>query len=433
MVKISTHLLALARVASRQRVSVILIASGLGLILTGCALKTGKQPRHEITPLYSAGSPEFRHSAGSLLGADFVSGNNITTLANGMQIFPSMLSAIRSAKHTINFETYVFNDGRIGREFSDALAERARAGVKVCAILDAQGTDEMGSGNLSQMRGAGVDVVKYHSIVWLDPRRFNNRTHRKLLIVDGKTAFVGGVGIADEWAGNADSPQHWRDNHYKVTGPVVAQVQGIFTAHWLATRGNVLHGADYFPPLAGTGPYLAQAIRSSTGNANLDLMYLLAIASARNSLRIENAYFLPSDLARKELIHAAERGVRVEIIVPGKLIDEKLVRASSKRHWPELLRAGVKIYEYQPTMMHVKLMVVDGVFVSVGSGNFDHRSISLNDEANLDVLDRGFAAEQTRLFDKDKRRSRLIRLDEVSHVALGDLFQQAAGAVDSQL
>jgi len=354
-------------------------------------------------------------------------------LANGRQIFPSMLGAIRTARHSINFETYVFNDGEIGREFSEALAERARAGVKVCAILDAQGTDTMGAGNLSRMRGAGVDVVKYHSIFWWDPRRFNNRTHRKLLIVDGKTAFVGGVGIADEWTGNADSPQHWRDNHYKVTGPVVAQLQGIFMAHWLGARGNVLHGADYFPPLAGTGPYLAQAIRSSAGNANLDLMYLLAIASARHSLRIENAYFLPGDLARKELIHAAKRGVRVEIIVPGKLIDEKLVRASSKRHWTILLQAGVKIYEYQPTMMHVKLMIVDGVFVSVGSGNFDHRSISLNDEANLDVLDHGFAAEQTRLFDKDKRRSRLIRPDEVGHMALGDLFQQAAGIVDSQL
>jgi cardiolipin synthase len=165
---------------------------------------------------------------------------------------------------------------------------------------------------------------------WLDPRRYNNRSHRKLLIVDGKIGFIGGVGIADQWTGNADSPQHWRDNHYKVTGPVVAQLQTIFMANWLKTRGNLLHAAEYFPPLASTGPYLAQALRSSARNANLDLMYLLAIASAQKTLRIENAYFLPDDLTRKELINAAKRGVKVEIIVPGKLIDQKLVRAASK-------------------------------------------------------------------------------------------------------
>ena len=426
-------IMALSRRPHRQLASVILIACALGVFMPGCALITGEQPRQEIAPLYSASSPEFRQSAGSLLGPNFVSGNNITTLVNGTQIFPALLGAIRSARHSINFETYVFWDGQIAREFTEALAERARAGVRVSAILDAQGTNAMGMKNLSRLREAGVEIVKYHSIFWLDPRRYNNRSHRKLLIVDGKIAFVGGVGIADEWTGNADSPQHWRDNHYKVTGPVVAQLQAIFMGNWLKTRGNVLHGADYFPPLASTGPYLAQAVRSSTRNANLDLMYLLAIASAQKTLRIENAYFLPDDLTRKELIQAAKRGVKVEIIAPGKHIDQKLVRAASKRHWPALLKAGVKIYEYQPTMVHVKLMVVDGAFVSVGSGNFDNRSINLNDEANLNVLNRGFAAEQTRLFDKDKRGSREVRLDEENRVVLGKLFQQAAGVASPQL
>jgi cardiolipin synthase len=281
------------------------LSCGLGLLLPGCAFRTGKQPRQEITPLYSASAPEFRSSAGALLGPDFVAGNDITTLVNGAQIFPAMLNAIRVARHSINFEAYVFSDGQIGREFTEALAERARAGVKVSAVLDALGTDEMGRENLARLRAAGVGVVKYHSIFWPDPFRYNHRTHRKLLIVDGETAFVGGAGIADEWTGNADSPQHWRDNHYQVTGPVVAQLQAIFMAKWLKTGGHVLHGADYFPPLAGTGSYLAQALRSSAGNANLDLMYLLAIASAQKTLRVENAYFLPDDLARKELTAAA--------------------------------------------------------------------------------------------------------------------------------
>ena len=402
-------------------------------MLPGCAIKTGKQVRQEIAPLCSATSPEFRQSAGSLLGPNFVSGNNITTLVNGREIFPAMLAAIRSAKHSITFETYVFWDGQIGREFTEALAERARAGVKVHAILDAQGTRKMGLENLAKLRQAGVDVVKYHSIFWLDIRRYNNRSHRKLLIVDGKTAFVGGVGIADQWSGNADSPQHWRDNHYKVTGPVVAQLQATFMNNWLKTRGNILHGPDYFPQLENTGSSSAQALRSSARNENLDLMYLLAIASAQKSLRIENAYFLPDELIRTELVSAAKRGVKVEVIVPGKHIDQRLVRAASKRHWSELIRSGIKIYEYQPTMVHVKLMIVDDAFASIGSGNFDNRSIRLNDEANLNVLDRQFAAEQRRLFEMDKRQSREVALDQTGGIIFLHPIQQTAGLASPEL
>jgi cardiolipin synthase len=195
----------------------------------------------------------------------------------------------------------------------------------------------------------------------------------------------------------------------------------------------VLHGPDYFPPLESTGPYLAHSIRSGAHNENLDLLYLLAIASAQKNLRIENAYFLPDDLMRKELIAAAKRGVKVEIVVPGKHIDQKLVRAASKRHWPDLIKAGVKIFEYEPTMLHVKLIIVDDVFVSVGSGNFDNRSIRLNDEANLDVLDRQFASEQTRLFEMDKRRSREVTVDELGGLHFANPFEQAAGLFAPQL
>ncbi len=414
------------------RVFALAMAGGF-LLFDGCALKMGKQPRQEIAPLYSARSPEFRQAAGSLLGPNFVPGNNISTLVNGNQIFPAMLGAIRLAKHSISFETYVFQDGEIARQFTDALAERAQAGVKVNVILDAQGTQKMGRQNLERLRNAGAEVAKYHSVFWPDPRRYNNRTHRKLLIIDGKIGFVGGVGIADFWTGSADSPQHWRDNHYKVIGPVVAQLQATFATSWLKARGQVLYGADYFPPLAPTGPYLAQAIRSGAHNENLDLMYLLAIASAQKTLRIENAYFLPDDLMRKELTAAAKRGVKVEVVVPGKKIDQKLVRLASKRHWPELIRAGLRIFEYQPTMIHVKLMIVDDIFVSVGSGNFDNRSIRLNDEANLDVLDRNFAARQIRLFESDKKECREVALDKTGGLIFAHPIQQAAGLVAPQL
>jgi cardiolipin synthase len=408
----------------------IWLACAACLLLSGCAWRTGKQPRQEIAPLYPASSPEFQASAGALLGPDFVAGNTIKTLVNGTQIFPAMLNAIHAARHSIDFEAYWFADGQVGREFIDALAERARAGVQVNVILDALGTMDMGEENLARLRAAGAVAVKYHSIFWLDPRRYNHRTHRKLMIIDGNIAFIGGVDISDLWLGNADSAQHWRDNHYEVTGPVVAQLQAIFMANWLKTSGHLLHGADYFPPLATTGPALAQALRSSEGNANLDLMYLLAIASAQKTLRIENPYFLPDELTRKELTDAARRGVKVEVIVPGKFINEKIVRAASKDHWPELIKSGIRIYEYQPTMVHVKLLIVDGLFVSVGSGNFDNRSIQLNDEANLDVLNHDFAAEQTRLFELDKSHSHEMTLDKTGGL---HLLEKAADLASPEL
>jgi cardiolipin synthase len=411
------------------------IAPFLAAMLGACTLKEGKKVTQEVAPLYSADSPEFRQAAGSLLGGNFVSGNNITTLVNGREIFPAMLSAIRSARRSIDFETYIFWDGEIAKQVAEALAERAQAGVTVNVILDAQGTSKMGSENLERLHSAGVNVVKYHSIVWLDPRRFNNRSHRKLLVIDGKIGFVGGVGVADEWLGNGESPEHWRDNHYKVTGPVVAQLQAVFMDNWLKTRGEVLHGPEYFPPLAATGPYTAQAFKSSPrqGDMDIHLMYLLAIASAQHSLLIENAYFLPDDLMRKELIAAARRGAKVEIVVPGEHIDQKALRAASRKHWPELLKAGIKIYEYQPAMVHVKLMVVDGAFVSVGSGNLDLRSIRLNDEANMNVLNHSFASQQTRLFDADKGRSREITLNETGQLGFAHPLQQAASVVAPKL
>ncbi len=346
-----------------------------------------------------------------------------------------MLSAIHSAKQTINFETYIFRDGEIGRQFAAALAERARADVKVNAILDAQGTAKIGSPNTEMMRAGGVQIVKYHSIAWLDPRRFNNRTHRKLMIVDGRVGFIGGVGIADEWLGNADSVKHWRDNHYRVTGPVVAQLQAVFIDNWLKTRGEVLQGPEYFPALSPTGPYTAQAFKSSPRQGNLDLrvMYLLAIASAQKSLLIENAYFLPDDLVRRELVDAARRGTKIEIVVPGEHIDQKAVRKASRKHYPELLKVGIRIYEFDPIMVHVKLMIVDGAFVSVGSGNLDLRSIRLNEEANMNVLNSSFTAEQARLFERDKARARQITLSETGNLSSLDPVQQSASVLAPEL
>lgn len=216
---------------------------------------------------------------------------------------------------------------------------------------------------------------------------------------------------------------------------MVAQIQGIFMDNWLKTSGTVLHGPEYFPALPATGSYLAQAFKSSphAGDIDMQLLYLLAISSAQKTLRIENAYFLPDERTRAALIAAAQRGTKVEIVMPGKQIDQKLVRISSRRHWPEMIRAGIKLYEYEPTMVHVKLMIVDDIFASVGSGNFDNRSVRLNDEANLNVWNRSFAAEQTRLFEQDKRHSREVTLDQAGDLIFAVPFREAAALTSPQL
>lgn len=258
--------------------------------LTGCASKTViDDPIKDAPPVRSAA---FRQTMGHVIGTPFTSGNRITTLMNGEEIFPAMLGAIRSAKKTVTFETYVFEKGAVPQAFAEALAERARAGVKVKVILDAHGAKKSRTYN-TLLRDAGVEVERYHPILWIDPRRYNNRTHRKLLVIDGKIGFIGGVGIADAWAGNADSPVHWRDSHYRVEGPAVAQLQGAFAENWLSTRKEILIGPDYFPPPRAVGSVSGSVFRSSPrkGSYAVPLMYHLAIASARDSLKIQNAYF----------------------------------------------------------------------------------------------------------------------------------------------
>jgi cardiolipin synthase len=242
----------------------------------------------------------------------------------------------------------------------------------------------------------------------------NNRTHRKLMVVDGRIGFTGGAGVQDQWAGNAQDPEHWRDTHFRVEGPAVAQMQATFMENWIETTGAVLHGEAYFPKLEPAGPQLAQVMLSSPGGGgeSMQLLYLLSIASAVKSIHLANSYFVPDNVEVEALAAAAQRGARVRVIVPGHHMDNKMVRRASRAGWGRLLRAGVEIYEYQPTMYHVKSMVVDGLWTSVGSTNFDTRSFSTNDEANLNVLDAGFAAEQERIFEADLEHSRRVTLEE---------------------
>lgn len=366
-----------------------------------------KQIETRLSRLYDSNDPQFRRSLGVLLGPPILEGNKVEVLLNGDQIFPAMLDAIRSARKTITFETYIYWSESIGKEFADALMERARAGVKVHVMLDFMGSMKMDLQQIDAMKAAGVQVQRYHKPVWWKLARLNNRTHRKLLVIDGKVGFTGGVGIADQWRGNAQDENHWRDTHFRIEGPVVGQVQAVFNDNWLKATGTVLDGPDYFPALAPVGDMPAQMFSSSPtgGSESMHLMYLMTITAARKSIDLAAAYFVPDDLTIRTLMEASRRGVRVRILMPGKIIDSDLVKAASRERWGELLAAGVKLAEYQPTMYHVKALIVDELLVSVGSTNFDNRSFSINDEANLNILHAGFAREQTAIFEDDWKRA----------------------------
>ena len=369
-----------------------------------------KQVERQIPRLYSVSDPQFMRAMGNLLGPGIVGGNKVEELLNGDQIFPSMLDAIKGAKRTITFETYIYWSGDIGKAFADALAERARAGVKVHVLVDWVGSAKMADDLLDGMRAAGVTLLKFHKPHWYTLAKLNNRTHRKLLVVDGAVGFTGGVGIAPKWTGNAQDADHWRDSHFRVEGPVVAQIQSTFLDNWMKATGAVLHGDAYFPELKPAGASNAQMFSSSpsNGSEHMELMYQMAMTAAEKSIDLSMAYFVPDESSSKILIQAMQRNVKVRIITPGKITDTQTVRAASRKTWGPLLKAGAEIHEFQPTMYHCKVMIIDGLLVSVGSTNFDNRSFSLNDEANLNVYDPNFAARQTRVFEDDLKQARPI-------------------------
>ena len=364
-----------------------------------------KKLERKIEHRYTVDDPQFEREMGVMLGPSVSTGNHVEDLENGVQIFPAMLEAIRGAKRNINFETYIYWSGTVGKEFADALSERARAGVKVSVLVDWVGAIKMDDDLLEEMEKAGVEIHKYRPLKWYNLGRLNNRTHRKLLIIDGKIAFTGGVGIADSWAGNAQDPDHWRDLHFRVRGPVVSQFQAAFNDNWIKTTGVVLNGPDYFPALAKAGDMDAHIFIASPagGSESMHLMYLMAIAAAEHTIDLQAAYFVPDELIIQALIAARHRGVRIRVIVPGKHIDSTTVKLASKAHWGELLKAGAEVYEYQPTMMHNKMLIVDKLMVSVGSTNFDVRSFRLNDEASLNIYNSAFAARMTEVFEADMK------------------------------
>ncbi len=401
VVEKSHHRLALAATA--------LVSGAAGVFIARNFFETDKKIQHSIHTSYAVGDPSFCRTMSHLLGPPLVDGNTVKTLENGCQIFPAMLGAIASAQRSITFENFVLAEGSVCRQFAHALAERAHAGVKVHFLQDAMGSNCLHGKEMALLKRAGVEVEIYR---YMKFTRFNQRTHRKILVIDGRIGFTGGVGISDDWDGNADLPKRWRDTHYRIEGPVVAQLQQAFMDNWLETRTVVLHGDDYFPQLHPVGNTTCQVFKSSAneGGENARLMVLLSIAAARRSIRIGNAYFIPDALTIRTLVEACRRGVVVEIMVPGPLIDEPLARMVGLSQWGPLLKAGARIYEYRRALYHCKYMVVDGCWSSVGSTNLDNRSLRLNAEANLNVHDEKFAKAHEELFAKDRDASQEITL-----------------------
>jgi cardiolipin synthase A/B len=406
----------------------IVVALAVGVVGTIVVINmtnTGGNERAMIQHRFPTSDPQFMRTMNATFSTGILAGNRIETLLNGDEIFPAMLAAIREARDTINFETYIYWDGMVAQEFATALAARASEGVEVRVLIDWVGSQPMEPELITMMTDAGVRFERFRPLRWYDIDRINNRTHRKLLIVDGRTGFTGGVGIADKWRGAARGPDEWRDNHYRVEGPVVARMQAAFAENWLKAAQETFTGDRFYPELPQAGDLAVQVVKSTAtqGSQDLHQMLMMAIASAGEHIRIGMAYFVPDDHSIAHLIEARRRGVEVDIIVPNEHIDFAVVRKASRHFWGDLLRAGVRIHEFQPTMYHSKFVIIDDRWVTLGSANFDERSFSLNDEANLNVYDEAFAREQIRVFDEDLARTHLITLEEWENRPLGDRFR----------
>jgi len=406
---------------------ILTIFATLVVVLVVLNFKTPeKEPHHKIEHLFGVHDAAFQREMGLLLGPAILPGNHAVALQNGDEIFPAMLAAIRAAKFTVTFETFVYWSGSVGDAFAAALIERARNGVRIHLMLDWVGASKIPARLVDAMTQAGVEVVRYHAVHWFTLGKLNNRTHRKVLVIDGILGFTGGVGIADEWLGHAQDPDHRRDIHFQVTGPVVAQFQAAFLDNWIKTTGNVLHGEHYFPALVPSGEQHMQMFTSSPkgGSASMRLMYLAAITAAEQSIDIEAAYFVPDELMSAALTAAQRRGVRIRIILPDQYVDSETVRIASKRQWGPLLKCGIEIYCYAPTMLHCKMLVFDRFLVSVGSTNFDMRSFELNDEASLNIYDAEFAARMTEVFEQDLRHSKVFTIQDWHNRSLGQKFAE---------
>ena len=371
------------------------ISTGVMALVSYLIAPAAAPPRFGLDHEFSIESPEFVGTVAGASGSPFLGGNRLELLNNGDAFYPAMLTAIKAAERSITIEAYIYWAGEIGGVFAEALAERAKAGCPVKILLDAIGSATIGPDILDALEAGGCQVGWYNPIRWYTLGRFNNRTHRKSLIVDGQVAFTGGAGIADQWRGNARGPDEWRDMQIRLEGPAVVPLQTGFAHNWQQTTGELLSGDAYYPIIDPRGPLAVQTLLSSpeTGSSSVRTMYYLSIVCARKSLYIANPYFVPDPVAIETLIEAKRRGVDVRIMVSGIRNDNWLARHNSIRLFGRLLIAGIEIQEFNRTMLHHKTMVVDRRWVTVGTANFDSRSLAHNEESNVCCFDKRLAKD----------------------------------------
>jgi len=400
------------------------IRSGLAVLLVVIA-SCSRVPPHVELPHLETKQPAFAATLGGYSGTPVVGGNRVDILLNGEEIFPAKLAAIRSARRSINYAQYVFENGKPAEEIAAALAERCRAGVQVNVLLDAVGALAMPAELRTEMTDAGCRVESFRPLGPFTFDRFNNRNHRRILVVDGVVGVTGGSGISGKWSGNGKQSGHWRDTDVRIEGPVVEQLQGAFAENWLEATGVAIGGPAYFPRrrLDAKGDVDAQVVRSSPagGSTAMYTVFLLALSSARQSIHITNPYFVPDDKMIDTLLDAARRGVKVVLLIPGA-IDHNLVRQASRSEFGRLLKGGVLIYEYRPALLHAKTMVIDGIWATVGSTNLDHRSFALNEELNVVVYDGDIAQRLEKVFQQDLANSRPVTYPDWSRRSLASRF-----------
>lgn len=363
------------------------------------------------TPI-DASDPRFPDYLARLVGREITDGDSYRVLRNGVETFPAMLGAIAKARERISFETYVFSQGEVAGRFTRALADAARRGVNVQVVLDAMGAADSEPRHIEMLEEAGCQIGWFNPIRHSTLEEVNYRTHRKILVVDGEVGYVGGVGQADHWLGDADSPEHWRDTQFEVRGPAVDRIEAGFHENWIETGGIVEPiVSPYEAATSGSHRSIVVWSSSEAGANALKLLYLLTIGAARQTLDIQSPYLITDGSTKWSLIEARKRGVRVRLLTEGDITDAKPVKFAGRAEYEDLLAHGIEIYEYQPTMMHVKALVADGTISIIGSANFDNRSLELNDELNVVVAGDRLATALTTDFERDIRRSLKIDLE----------------------
>jgi cardiolipin synthase len=396
--------------ALRRAAITFLIAA---LVVSAALLVAQDQETMRVKSEIAAEDPRDPSYVAALVGAALTRGNRYEVLTNGDRIFPAMLGAIDTARRRINFETYVYDSGDLANRFTDALERAAKRGVRVTTIVDAVGASAMDRSHVERLRSAGVRVLTFNPTRWYTPENLNFRTHRKILVVDGEVAFTGGAGVADHWLGNARTAEEWRDTHVRIHGPIVRLLEAAFYENALESQGPIVPELDDTPATVDEeGASLVVRSSPSGGSTDLKRLYLQAIASARQTIDLTSPYFVTDESTMWALEDAVRRGVRVRVLVEGDITDAMPVKYASRQAYDALLSLGIHIYEYRPTMMHTKTLVVDGILSIFGSANFDNRSLELNDELNVAVWSRELGARFTSDLEQDLKASERIELDK---------------------